>query len=130
MPTRMSGGSTLRTPRSASPLRHKWVAIRLNSGRWKTIKSFDDLMKVKGDEPSLERYSNNDEFQSVDASIRACLPVAEKAGVAMALENHCGLTTDIDMLLRIWREVNSPWLLINADIGIFLATLMRASRRF
>ena len=27
--------------------------VRLNSGRWKTIKSFDDLMKVKGDEPPL-----------------------------------------------------------------------------
>ena len=28
-------------------------AVRLNSGRWKTIKSFDDLMKVKGEEPPL-----------------------------------------------------------------------------
>ena len=28
-------------------------AIRLNSGRWNTIKSFDDLMKVKGDEPPI-----------------------------------------------------------------------------
>ena len=30
-------------------------SIRLNSGRWKTIASFDDLMKVKGDEPPLPR---------------------------------------------------------------------------
>jgi len=27
--------------------------IRLNSGRWNTIKSFDDLMKVKGNEPPI-----------------------------------------------------------------------------
>src|SRR5687767_6557928 len=26
-------------------------SVRLNSGRWNTIASFDDLMKVKGDEP-------------------------------------------------------------------------------
>jgi sugar phosphate isomerase/epimerase len=94
-------------------------AIRLNSGRWKTIKSFDDLMKVKGNEPPLSGYDNEDAFRWVVDSIRACLPAAEKAGVAMALENHWGLTTDVDMLLRIWREVNSPWLIINADTGNF-----------
>ena len=62
-------------------------AIRLNSGRWKTIKSFDDLMKVKGAEPPLEGYNNDDAFRWVVESIRSCLPSAEKAGVAMALEN-------------------------------------------
>lgn len=94
-------------------------AIRLNSGRWKTIKSFDDLMKVKGDEPPLKGYTNEDAFKWTVESIRACLPHAEKAGVAMALENHWGLTTDVEMLLRIWREVKSPWLVINADTGNF-----------
>jgi len=94
-------------------------AIRLNSGRWKTIKSFDDLMKVKGNEPPLPGHTNEDAFKWVVESIRACIPHAEKAGVAMALENHWGLTTDIDLLLRIFREVNSPWLVINADTGNF-----------
>jgi sugar phosphate isomerase/epimerase len=94
-------------------------AVRLNSGRWKTIKSFDDLMKVKGNEPPLEGYKLDDAFRWVVDSIRACLPRAEKAGVMLALENHWGLTTDINMLLRIWREVNSPWLGINADTGNF-----------
>jgi sugar phosphate isomerase/epimerase len=94
-------------------------AIRLNSGRWNTIKSFDDLMKVKGAEPPVTGYANDDAFRWVVESIRACLPKAEKAGVVLALENHWGLTTDIDMLLRIWREVRSPWLVINADTGNF-----------
>ena len=94
-------------------------AIRLNSGRWKTIKSFDDLMKVKGAEPPVEGYTNEHAFQWVVESIHACLPRAEKAGVALALENHWGLTTDVDLLLRIWRTVNSPWLVINADTGNF-----------
>ena len=38
-------------------------AIRLNSGRWNTIKSFDDLMKVKGDEPPIQGYTDDDAFK-------------------------------------------------------------------
>jgi L-ribulose-5-phosphate 3-epimerase len=94
-------------------------AIRLNSGRWNTIASFDDLMKVKGDEPPIQGYTNENALAWVVESIRACLPHAEKMGVALALENHWGLTTDVDMLLRIWKTVNSPWLVINADTGNF-----------
>jgi len=93
--------------------------VRLNSGRWKTIKSFDDLMKIKGDEPPLQGYTNEDAFRWCVDSIRECLPHAEKAGVVLALENHWGLTTRTEMLLRIWREVNSPWLGINLDTGNF-----------
>ncbi|HBY60775.1 MAG TPA: xylose isomerase [Solibacterales bacterium] len=94
-------------------------AVRLNSGRWKTIRSFDDLMKVKGNEPPLEGFTNEDAFKWCVDSIQQCLPTAESRGVVLALENHWGLTTDVDMLLRIWRAVNSPWLVINADTGNF-----------
>ena len=47
-------------------------AVRLNSGRWKTIKSFDDLMKVKGEEPPLPGYTL-DRMRSGGAS-RASAP--------------------------------------------------------
>ncbi len=93
--------------------------IRLNSGRWKTIRSFNDLMKAKGNEPPLEGYTNDDAFRWCVDSIKECLPHAEKAGVMLALENHWGLTTDTGMLLRIWKAVNSPWLGINLDTGNF-----------
>ena len=93
--------------------------VRLNSGRWKTVRSFDDLMKVKGDEPPLPGYTGEDAFRWCVDSIRECLPHAEKAGVLLALENHWGLTTDPDVLLRIWRAVSSPWLGINLDTGNF-----------
>jgi sugar phosphate isomerase/epimerase len=91
--------------------------MRLNSGRWKTIKSFDDLMKVKGDEPPLEGYKLEDAINWCVSSIEACLPIAEKLGVTMALENHWGLTTSIETLLKIHKIVNSPWLGINLDTG-------------
>jgi L-ribulose-5-phosphate 3-epimerase len=92
-------------------------AIRLNSGRWKTIPSFDDLMKVKGNEPPIEGYTNEDAIKWCVESIQACLPEAEDLGVLMALENHWGLTTDVDTLLRIHAMVNSPWLGLNMDTG-------------
>jgi hypothetical protein len=62
--------------------------IRLNSGRWNSIASFDDLMKVKGDEPPLPGHTDEEAFKWVIESIEACLPAAEKAGVVLALENH------------------------------------------
>lgn len=91
--------------------------MRLNSGRWKTIVSFDDLMKVKGDEPPLPGFKEADAIQWCVSSIEACLPTAEKLGIVMALENHWGLTTKLDVLLKIKNAVNSPWLGINMDTG-------------
>jgi sugar phosphate isomerase/epimerase len=94
-------------------------AIRLNSGRWNTIPSFDDLMKVKGDEPPIKGYTDDDAFKWCIEGIQACLPAAEKHGVLLALENHWGLTTKTENLLRIYKAVNSPWLGINMDTGNF-----------
>ena len=37
--------------------------IRLNSGRWNTIKDFDDLMKARGIEPILPGYTEDDGFK-------------------------------------------------------------------
>lgn len=94
-------------------------SIRLNSGRWKTIPSFDDLMKVKGDEPPLAGYTNQDALKWCTDSILACIPAAEKAGIILDLENHWGLTTKTESLMQIYRAVNSPWLGINLDVGNF-----------
>ncbi len=91
--------------------------IRLNSGRWKTVKTFDDLMKVKGNEPPLPGYTDKDAFQWCIDSIHECLPHAEQTGVMMALENHWGLTTKVENVLEIWKKVNSPMLGINLDTG-------------
>lgn len=91
--------------------------VRLNSGRWKTIKSFDDLMKVKGDEPPLEGFTDKDAFAWCVESINQCLAACAREGVMLALENHWGLTTKVDNLLTIWKAVNSPWLGINMDTG-------------
>lgn len=95
-------------------------AIRLNSGRWNTIKSFDDLMKANGNEPAIEGYTDSDAMKWVVESIQECLPVASSMGVMMALENHWGLTTDPNNVVKIVKAVNSPWLGTNADTGNYV----------
>ncbi len=95
-------------------------AIRLNTGRWGTIRSFDDLMAANGQEPAIEGYTDDDAIGWCVDSIGKCLPHAAEAGVVMALENHWGLSTRVDTLLRIYREVNHPWLGINMDTGNYV----------
>jgi sugar phosphate isomerase/epimerase len=95
-------------------------SIRLNTGRWNTIRSFDDLMKAKGDEPPIEGYDDDDAFKWVIDSIEKCLPHAEQRGVVMAIENHWGLSTKPDNLLKIYKAIDSPWLGMNVDTGNYV----------
>jgi sugar phosphate isomerase/epimerase len=92
-------------------------AIRVNSGRWNTIHSFDDLMKVKGNEPPVAGYTDEDALKWVVECLQQCLPMAAEAGVLLALENHWGLTTDPRRVIQIVNQVRSPWLGVNADTG-------------
>ncbi len=94
-------------------------AVRINSGRWRTIRLFDDLMKAKGDEPAIPGYAESDAIKWCIDSMKQCIPAAEKAGVMLMLENHWGITTKTQNLLQIVDGVNSPWLGINLDIGNF-----------
>jgi sugar phosphate isomerase/epimerase len=95
-------------------------SIRLNSGRWGTSGSFDELMKLRGIEPPLEGYTDEDAFGWCIGCIEACLPKAEECGVLLALENHWGLTTTPEGLLRITNAIDSPWLGVLMDTGNFL----------
>ncbi len=95
-------------------------AIRLNSGRWGTTRSFDELMARRGIEPPIEGYTDDDAFAWCIESIEKCLPAAEQYGVLLALENHWGLTRTAEGLLRIVNAVDSPWLGLLMDTGNFL----------
>jgi sugar phosphate isomerase/epimerase len=94
--------------------------LRLNSGRWNTIKSFDELMKNRGVEPILAGYTEADGFKWCIESIQECLPAAEKYGVLLALENHWGLCSTPEGMLRIKKAIDSPWLGLLLDTGNFL----------
>jgi sugar phosphate isomerase/epimerase len=94
--------------------------IRLNSGRWNTIASFDDLMKARGQEPVLPGCTEADGFNWCIESIEKCLPKAAECGVILALENHWGLTRTPEGLLRILNAIQSPWLGALMDTGNFM----------
>ena len=94
--------------------------IRLNSGRWNTIASFDDLMKARGEEPILPGYTEDDGFKWCIDCVQQCLAKAEEHGVMLAMENHWGLSRTPEGLLRIVNAVNSPWLGALMDTGNFL----------
>lgn len=116
--------------------RHKWIAhtekcieiayalgipcIRLNSGRWKTIKDFDELMKARGEEPVLPGYKEDDGFKWCADSIQKCVELADQRGVLLALENHWGLTRTPEGLNRLLDAVPSQWLGALIDTGNFL----------
>lgn len=95
-------------------------SIRLNSGRWNTIASFDDLMKARGIEPVLEGHTEDEGFKWCVDAIEKCLPKAAECGVILALENHWGLTRTPEGLLRVLKEIESPWLGALMDTGNFL----------
>ncbi|HMV46378.1 MAG TPA: sugar phosphate isomerase/epimerase family protein [Blastocatellia bacterium] len=95
-------------------------AIRLNSGRWGTIPDFQKMLDAGGVEQPLPGYTDDDAFKWCIECINECLPHTEAAGVVLALENHWGLTTKVDGLLKIYKGVNSPWLSINLDTGNFV----------
>lgn len=94
--------------------------IRVNTGRWGTTKSFDDLMKQRGIEPRLEGYSDDDGFAWVIECLQQCLPKAEECGVLLGLENHWGLGRTAEGVLRIIKAIDSPWLRATMDTGNFL----------
>lgn len=94
--------------------------LRINSGRWNTIKDFDDLMKARGIEPILPGYTEDDGFKWCTECLEECLPKAEQCGVVMALENHWGLSRTPEGQLRIINSVPSPWLGALMDTGNFM----------
>jgi len=95
-------------------------AIRLNSGRWRTVESFDKLMELRGIEPAIPGYTDDDAFKWCIECIGECMSKTAECGVLLALENHWGLTNQPEGLLRILRAVNSPWLAALMDMGNYL----------
>jgi len=94
--------------------------MRVNSGTWGTSKDFDELMKRHGVEPPLEGYTEEDAYGWVIGAYEEIIPVAEKCGVILGLENHWGLGVTPEGIQRVIRAVDSPWLKATLDTGNFL----------
>ncbi len=77
--------------------------IRVFSGREQGNQSFDDAYRL-----AVEGFEE-------------CCEHSAKHGVFLALENHGGISTKIEDLVRLVRDVKSPWFGINLDSGNFQA---------
>ena len=97
--------------------------IRVNTGRWGTTKSFDELMANKGIEPRLPGFTDEQGFEWVIRSFEALLPKAEECGVVMGLENHWGLGREATGVLKVIDALKSPWLQATLDTGNFLENM-------
>ncbi len=93
--------------------------MRINTGRWGTTASFNQLMEDEGYEPIPEGLTEEMGFTWVIDSLEQILPKAEEYGVVMGLENHWGLGRTAAGVLRIVEAIDSPWLQITLDTGNF-----------
>lgn len=94
--------------------------MRVNSGRWGTSKSFDELMANRGEEPPLPGHTEEDAFPWVIDAYGKLAEEAGKRGVVMGLENHWGLGRTPQGVKRVVDAVGSPWLRVTLDTGNFL----------
>ncbi len=96
------------------------ASIRVNAGRWNTVKDFDDFMKKRGLEPPLAGHSDDEAFEWAIDALGKCLKRAEELGVVLALENHWGLSRSPEGLLRLLAPFDSPFIGALMDTGNFL----------
>ena len=74
-----------------------------------------ELRVFAGETP--EGHSDEDAFDWAVGALKECAPVAAEKGVAMALENHGGITTTSAQVIRLIEAVDSEWLRVNLDTG-------------
>lgn len=90
------------------------------------VKRWVDNSAVLG-APVIRIFSGNVKSGQTEAEahrlavegIEECCDYAGKHGVFLALENHGGLTERPEGLLKLVRDVNSPWFGVNFDSGNF-----------
>ncbi len=95
-------------------------AIRVNSGRWATIRSFDELMEAKGVEPPVQGYSDEEAFDWVRECFELLLPAATENGIILGMENHWGLSRNAENMIRLFKSLQSPYFRAILDTGNFI----------
>ena len=95
-------------------------SMRVNAGRWNTVKDFDEFMKKRGLEPPLAGHTEDEAFDWAIEGLGKCLKRAEELGVVLALENHWGLSRSPEGLLRLLAAFDSPSMGALMDTGNFL----------
>lgn len=90
------------------------------------VKEWVDYAEIMG-APVIRIFSGNTKSgQSPEEAHRLavegmeeCCQYAGEHGVFLALENHGGLTSEVDGMLQLIKDVKSPWFGVNVDTGNF-----------
>jgi L-ribulose-5-phosphate 3-epimerase len=94
-------------------------AIRMNTGSW-AGDTPPDYYKT-GIKKPVSGYTDQDAIKWVIDGMGECLIEAEKAGVTLCLENHWGLSSNIDYLEEIYNALaSSSAMALNLDTGNFV----------
>ncbi len=93
-------------------------SIRVNAGTWQ-VAGGPGLVESRGWTEPWGGYTEDDGLAWAIEGLGACVDYAEKQGVMLLLENHWGLTTTAEGMLRVLEGVNSPWLRAILDMGNF-----------
>lgn len=94
--------------------------IRMNTGSWGTGRSAPDYYKT-GKETPLPGYTDEDAIKWCIDGMTESLKHAESEGVILAIENHWGLSSNIDYLERIYMALkDSPSMGLNLDTGNYV----------
>ncbi|QNL50222.1 sugar phosphate isomerase/epimerase [Olivibacter sp. SDN3] len=94
--------------------------IRMNTGSWGTGRKAPDYYQT-GKETPLPGYTDQDAINWCIDSMGECLVEAEKVGVILAIENHWGLSSNIDYLEKIYKSLaSSPAMGLNLDTGNYV----------
>lgn len=94
-------------------------SIRVNAGLWRRDSNFAGIEDTKGWSSPWEGATQEDGFNWAIDGLGACTEHAAERGVMLLLENHWGLTTYADDMLRVLEGVDSPWLRAILDMGNF-----------
>ncbi|HIE18878.1 TPA: sugar phosphate isomerase/epimerase [Candidatus Bathyarchaeota archaeon] len=64
-----------------------------------------------------EGYADAEAIKWIIESLNSCIEYAENNGVVIAMENHGGITSKADDVIKIVKGVGSPWFRVNLDLG-------------
>ena len=99
------------------PERKKWLEHTKNWIRYAEILSAPVIRIFAGHQQ--KDVSAEDTHRLMVEGMQECCDVAAQHGVYLALENHGGPTATSEGLLKLVRDVDSPWFGVNLDTGNF-----------
>lgn len=103
-------------------------AIRMNTGSWPG-KRAANYYQTGISEP-LSGYTDRDAVNWVIDSMGECLKHAEREGILLCIENHWGLSSNLDLLMEIYNALSSsPSMGLNVDTGNYLGDIYPQFKR-